>query len=173
MQDCSSRRRNLAPATGTLPTSELHQFVSPPAFTARTHEAIRLAAGGQVTVAKPLQWRTLTGIPAGISETAGAAPLYTTDCGLLKQPNKLKMASVGTLSNTATCVSWHRAKWCWCGSDIRRPAPSAKRHVRVKAQSKPLLGLFPGWAASGSLPAFGSIPVLRPAVSETFLRHTS
>ena len=51
----------------------------------------RPANGSQTgTPGTPLRWRTVTGIRADSSEMLGAARLYTTPWGLLKQPDKQK-----------------------------------------------------------------------------------
>jgi len=46
------------------------------------------------TVGRPLRSRTSPEIPARFSETPGAAPFYTSQCGLLKQPDKQKLAKL-------------------------------------------------------------------------------
>jgi hypothetical protein len=51
MQDCPGRQRNLVPTAGTLPSSEIRQFIGASVPTSRTHKAIRPAAGGQILLA--------------------------------------------------------------------------------------------------------------------------
>ena len=82
VKDGSRSERDLVAAGGTLPAPSSHQGVAMSMGTSGTLEALRPAAGGQVTVGKPLRWRTLTGIRARSSETAGEPPAYTTGCGL-------------------------------------------------------------------------------------------
>ena len=62
------------------------------------------------TLGTPLQWRTATGIHTGFSETLGAAPHYTTPCGLLKQPDKQKLRSYVLASSTGESNSYSKLR---------------------------------------------------------------
>jgi len=91
VQDRPSRQRNLVPTTGTLPALELHQSISTPPSTARTHEAHPATADGEI-LWQASSLRIAAETRARSLETAVEPFPYTTAGGLLKQPDKQEAA---------------------------------------------------------------------------------
>src|SRR5271157_3995357 len=113
MEDCPSRQRNLVATTGTLPAPEVHQVIGASVPTARTHEAIRPAAGGQVLLASLFAGELRLEFAQGFRKRRPRHPHYTTAWGWLKQPDKQKIPSYNFES-----VNQHRG-----GKPAHRMAP--------------------------------------------------
>src|ERR1019366_5358619 len=75
----------LVPTTSALPAPELHQFIGAPVPAARTHEAIRPAASGQILLACFLSGKLRLKLGQSLRKWRAR---YTIARGLLKQPYK-------------------------------------------------------------------------------------
>jgi len=91
MKDRFGRQRNLAPTGGTLPASLSRQFIGAPVPALQTRETLRPTAGGkycwQASSLPNFAWNSRR-----VFGNGGRAIPYTIASGLLKQPDKQKIA---------------------------------------------------------------------------------
>src|ERR1700732_2936740 len=73
----------------SVSVSPIHKHFGCRSEDTQTHPATGRRPG---IFGKPLRWRTATEIRARFSETSGEAPLQSTACGVLKQPDKQELA---------------------------------------------------------------------------------
>jgi hypothetical protein len=76
----------------TLPAFELHQLIGAPAPASRAYETIRPPAGGQIFLASFFVGKPRLEFSQGFRKRWTTHSPYTTASGLLKQPDKQKVA---------------------------------------------------------------------------------